>query len=282
MIKKLIWVVALLVSGAAQAFAPQSGTWVVSSELNGKPGRGLSIDVQKDTFLMQMYAYESSGQPTFYLAVGNLVNNQLQAPLYRYVGGRFFGSGDRSGAYDSSPGQMSIRFTSGITGYVTFPGEPEVAIQRFNFAYPFARESLVGYWTFTNIGSLGVGLDLVNLNQFYDATSTGNGIVASPNGLFGCEHQIAGNLAGTVLCVKLNSSGQLLASYWFVYSVNEGEGNYQLGSNANLQLLMVRRITTPAGAGTGLVFRADEEAVLDGSHLARHLEQLAREARPLD
>jgi hypothetical protein len=44
---------------AARDFTPQTGSWVVSSELNGKPGRGLAIDVQGNTFFMQVFGYEA-------------------------------------------------------------------------------------------------------------------------------------------------------------------------------------------------------------------------------
>lgn len=73
-------------TGIAHAYMPQAGTWVVTSELDGKPGRGLAIDVQNDTLLMQMYAYEASGEPTFYLAVGKMVDSSATAELTRYTG----------------------------------------------------------------------------------------------------------------------------------------------------------------------------------------------------
>ena len=50
---------------SAHAFVPSAGTWVVNDELNGKPGRGLAIDVQNHVLVMQMYAYEKNDQPTF-------------------------------------------------------------------------------------------------------------------------------------------------------------------------------------------------------------------------
>lgn len=74
-------------TGIAHAYMPQAGTWVVTSELDGKPGRGLAIDVQNDTLLMQMYAYEANGEPTFYLAVGKMVDSSATAELTRYTGG---------------------------------------------------------------------------------------------------------------------------------------------------------------------------------------------------
>lgn len=88
-------------TGIAHAYMPQAGTWVVTSELDGKPGRGLAIDVQNDTLLMQMYAYEASGEPTFYLAVGKMVDSSATAELTRYTGGRYFGSAALSGTPQS-------------------------------------------------------------------------------------------------------------------------------------------------------------------------------------
>lgn len=49
---------------AACDFTPQAGTWVVSSELNGKPGHGLAIDVQGNTFFMQAFGNEAEDAST--------------------------------------------------------------------------------------------------------------------------------------------------------------------------------------------------------------------------
>jgi len=87
--KKLAAVALFMCTGLVYAFAPQTGTWVVTSEVDGKPGRGFGIDVQNTTLVMQMYAYESNGQPTFYLAVGDVVDNKVTAPLTQYTGGRY-------------------------------------------------------------------------------------------------------------------------------------------------------------------------------------------------
>jgi len=274
--KKLAAVALFMCTGLVYAFAPQTGTWVVTSEVDGKPGRGFGIDVQNTTLVMQMYAYESNGQPTFYLAVGDVVANKVTAPLTQYTGGRYFGSGAQSGTAAGSPGNVSIRFTSGTTGFITFPNEGEVAISRFNFAYPFAPSSLKGIWSFTSMGSLGLLSDAVTLTVTGPSTSTGNGIVASADGLFGCEHQVSGSLAGTVVCVKLNAQGQLQRRYWFTYSVNEGEGR-QLTASGYLtnQIVSIRRLTTPSGVGTGIVFKNTEQPAPDLTALEQQLSQLA-------
>lgn len=125
---------ALLVSVGAQAargFTPQAGTWVVSSEVNGKPGRGLAIDVQGNTLFLQVFAYDAKGVPTFYSAMGAMDGNGVTAPLVRYSGGQSFGGDARSAAFDSSPGDVRLHFDDGLHGVVQFPGEPALAIERF-------------------------------------------------------------------------------------------------------------------------------------------------------
>jgi hypothetical protein len=93
--------------------------------------------------------------------------------------------------------------------------------------------------------------------------------------VFGCEHQLSGSFAGLVLCVKINTQGQLLRSYVFAYSIHEGEGYSQYQGTGSQQVLSVRRLTTAQGAGTGLVYKSD--ALPAGEHpaLRFHLGQIA-------
>lgn len=278
--KKLAVSALFLSALAAHAFAPQAGTWVISSELDGRPGRGLAIDVQNDVFVMQMYAYESNGQPTFYLASGKLVNDQVAAPLMRYSGGRYLGSGPLSGQEAGNAGTARFRFTSGVTGFVTLPGEAEKAISRFNFGYPFAASSLRGIWTLTSFGSLGLTSEAVSLTVSGPATSTGNGLMVSSDGLFGCEHQVSGNLVGSVLCVRINSQGQLQRGYVFFYSVNDGEGYFvnSAGTIVTSQGVTVRRLTTPSTVGTGIIFKETELAQPDLTMVRQALSDFATQA----
>ena len=118
-------------SWAARDFTPQAGTWIVSSEIDGKPGRGLAIDVQGNTFFMQVFGYEKNGDATFYTATGQLDGNTVTAPLVRYTGGRSFGSEARDAVEDSSPGNVTVSFSNGLKGTVQFPGEAPAAMERF-------------------------------------------------------------------------------------------------------------------------------------------------------
>ena len=276
MFKKLLCTAALLAAGVANAFQPQNGAWVVTSEVNGKPGRGFGLDTQNGTLVFQVYAYDNLGQSLFYLASGPLTSDRFSAPLMRYRGGRYLGSGPLVGSEVGSAGHVNIRFTSGTTGFITFPGEPEVAISRFNFGYAAVPASLKGIWTLTSMGSEGLLADAVELTRQTPASTGGNGIMETANGLFGCEHQTSGNLAGGVLCVKINSAGSLLRAYYFLYSVDAGEGYSSYAGTGTTQTLVVQRLTTPAGVGTGIVYKSEREAEV-ASHpaLRAHLDQLA-------
>ena len=278
MFKKILAAVAFLACGTAYAFHPQTGTWVVTSELDGKPGRGMALDVQNDTLLMQMYAYENDGRPTFYFSAGQLKDDVYQGALTSYRGGRSFGSEPRSGVEASRPGNVSIRFTSGTTGFITFPGEPEIAISRYNYGYPAVPSSLKGAWALTSLGSEGVLADVIDLVQQASATEGGNGLMVTANGMSGCEHQVRGSLAGTVLCVKINTSGQLLRSYLFTYSINDGEGFSSARGNGAEQLLVVKRLTDSMGKGTGIVYKSEEAEVPVHPALQEQLARVAQEA----
>ena len=118
-------------SWAARDFTPQAGTWVINQEVDGKPGRGLAIDVQGNTFFMQVFGYEKNGDATFYTATGHMDGTAVTAPLMRYQGGRSFGSEARDAKEDANLGNVTVSFTSGLKGTVQFPGEPAVEIRRF-------------------------------------------------------------------------------------------------------------------------------------------------------
>lgn len=118
---------------AAGNFTVQNGTWVVTSEVDGKPGRGMTIDAQDGMLVLAVYNYEISGQPSFHLATGKMTGNHFSGSLTRYENGRYFGSGPLDAQEGGSAGIVQIDFDTGSTGTIQFPGEPAVAISRFNF-----------------------------------------------------------------------------------------------------------------------------------------------------
>ncbi|GAB2474272.1 hypothetical protein GCM10027082_26950 [Comamonas humi] len=115
---------------AARDFTPQSGTWIISGELDGKPGRGMAIDVQGNTLFMQVFGYGPGGDAAFYTATGPLTSHSLTAPLMHYQGGRYFGSGELVAQEAGTAGNVTLSFESGLAGTVQFPGEAPVRMQR--------------------------------------------------------------------------------------------------------------------------------------------------------
>ncbi|XAH25785.1 hypothetical protein AAFF27_11585 [Xylophilus sp. GW821-FHT01B05] len=262
MLKKLVAAAAVFVAGVAHAFVPQAGTWAIPAELNGQPGRGMTVDVQNGVLALTMYAYDSSGKPTFYQATGTLANNRLSTDLFHYEGGRYFGSGPRSGVVKGNAGQMTIRFVDGANGFITFPGESEVAISRFNFGYPADASGLRGAWIMTTgtAASNNWTSEVVDLQFTGSSTANGNGLISTRDGRFGCEQQVLGSAAGWVLCVKLTASNALDKAYFFRYSVNDGEGDWQSGqSSSTAGALYTKRLIDKAGTITGLLRSTPEQ-----------------------
>lgn len=276
---KLITAGALLSTSAAYAFMPQTGTWIMTSEQNGKPGRGLAIDVQDNTLVMQMYAYDASGNATFYMTSGAMTGESYTGALNQYRGGRYLGSGDLSGQDNGSAGAIKIRFESGTKGYITLPGEPEKEISRFNFAYGNNPEGLKGIWVFSPLNSSNPISDFVKLERIIPGTSSGNGLITTSNGRFGCEYQVSGDVAGTVICAKVSAAGTLLGGYQFKFSVNEGEGLYV--NSAGQHIATMHRVGNRSNTGTGILVKStneeeSEDQSANTSALISGIEQLSK------
>ena len=278
MLKKWMALGCLVGVSMAHAFTPQAGTWVVTEELNGKPGRGLAIDVQDTTLVMQMYAYDASGNATFYLTSGTINNNQYSGALNKYKGGRYLGSGDRSGQEAGNDGVVSMRFESGTKGYVKFPGEAEKQISRFNFAYGTNPQSLKGLWLLASGTVNSSSSDFVNLVKDMGPTDYGTGMVSTQDGRFACENMVRGPNAGRVVCVKLTASGSLTRIFAYVYSVNDGEGLAGPTAATANDILIVRRVTNANLQGTSVLHKNGEaDEAIDPELLREVFEQAASE-----
>ncbi|MDD0810081.1 hypothetical protein PSQ20_07015 [Curvibacter sp. RS43] len=250
----------------------------MTAEENGKPGRGLGIDVQNDIFAMQVYAYDSDGRPAFFTAVGAMSNNQVSTQMLRHQGGPSFGSGPRQAVTVGSVGNVTVRFTDGVSGFVTFPGEPEKAISRLNFGYAATASNLKGSWALTTFTPYGWVAEVPLLQTTLSSGTYGNGLVATADARYGCENQTSGSYAGQILCIKVTSSGALDKVYIFKNSVNEGEGNWWPGNSNVGYALYVKRLITPSANITGL-FRSSEEVVTEGiAPLQAHLNALGAQA----
>ena len=264
MFKPAFAAVALAMTSWAHAFVPQGGSWIISEELNGKPGRGFAIDVQNDVMGVQVYAYESNGQPSFYMAVGRLSEgNVFDTKLNRYEGGRYLGSGDRTGVERGSPGNVRIRFVSGTLGYITLPGESEKEIKRFQYGYDNTAQALLGLWSVVYANEAGkIEHDPIELTRVTNGSSFSNGMAVSYDGLFACEQMIRGTDAGKTQCVKFRSStsSESVRSFVMQWSVNMGEGDWRNTNGSDLGAVYANRLMQNSGRITGILRKAPVEA----------------------
>lgn len=118
---------------AARDFTPQAGTWVIDAELDGKPGRGLAIDVQGNTVVLQVYGYEANGAATFYMASGQMEGDSAVLPLQKFKGGTALGGAAQDAELAQNVGNVRLQFANGVQGSIQLPGEPAYAMRRFIF-----------------------------------------------------------------------------------------------------------------------------------------------------
>lgn len=130
----------------APGYLPESGTWVVSSELRGLPGRGISIELQKPLhqedhlLFMSVNDYQSDGKATFHSVLGahdpstTPEPHTPDLPTVQYQGGRYFGGPAAIAGFKADAGlTQSIHFSAPSVGTLAFPGEEPVQIQRFYY-----------------------------------------------------------------------------------------------------------------------------------------------------
>ena len=173
----------------APGYALESGTWVVSSELRGLPGRGISIELQKPVtsedhmLFMSVYDYENSGQATFHSLLGahdastTPEPNTPDLPTVQYQGGRYFGGPAAIASFKADAGlTRSIHFTAPSVGTLAFPGEQAVQIERFYYGVNKASaQSLRGSWVLLSqtdaIASRSFRFQTRDANSVIDAAS---------------------------------------------------------------------------------------------------------------
>ena len=125
---------------------PTSGAWIVDEEYTGRPGRGVFLDVQDNTVVVQTSDYLANGEPTFHLGSKPLspsaterTSTTAKVPLQRYAGGRYFGGPAKSGVVVGLPGSIALDFapyygnnqyTDFATGQITLPNESAKRMRR--------------------------------------------------------------------------------------------------------------------------------------------------------
>ena len=217
--RRLLLIALVLFAGSAVAFQPRTGHWLDPAH----PGRGFNIDIQDGVIVLTVYAYGSAGNAQWYLASGNMTNNQhnFTGTLDRYVNGQCAGCGYRQPTLAGNDGLVSIAFTSEVSAVLTLPGSDVSVIQPFNFKIGNPPDGLFGEWVFTEDINGVTFANRYDLTTLLAPTASGNGIATDVARLAGCELQLVGAYAGAVVCADTNTTGALENGFLFVFGLDE-------------------------------------------------------------
>ncbi|WP_084090888.1 hypothetical protein [Andreprevotia lacus] len=98
-------------------------------------GRGYFVEVQGTQAFVAAFMYDSSGQPTWYVANATLNGGQqLSGPMLQYAGGQSLLSGYKTASQKpGNSGNISFSLNGGQGGSIVLPGGGVVASKRFSF-----------------------------------------------------------------------------------------------------------------------------------------------------
>ncbi len=108
---------------AATGVRPANGLWAIDSEIDGKPGRGVHIDVQGSTLVAAFFGYTTDGAPRWYFTAGPFADGSYAGLLDEFANGTPLGASWRPAQRTGSAGTMMLRFTDASHGEITLPGE---------------------------------------------------------------------------------------------------------------------------------------------------------------
>lgn len=121
-ISKMIW--------GSETGLPRDGLWIIDEENDGSPGRGFQLDAQDNVLALTFYGYEQSGEPVWYLAVGEFSGNEFQGSLDIYEDGMPIGGQHKSGRQVGNAGNVIVNFTTATSGSIQLPGEVSKRISK--------------------------------------------------------------------------------------------------------------------------------------------------------
>ncbi len=240
------------VCSLSQAFTPANGLWRIDAEQNGLPGRGLRINVENEIVVLTYYGYRTDGTSLFLLAAGKMAGNTFSGTLQEYKDGVSLGESIyHSATAATSPGTVTVTFSSGTHGTITLPGEAAKAISNIPFGYPRTPDGLMGTYLFV-YGTSTLFSEVQTLTRYIGiATSYGNGVVVNAANTFACENGI-NSLDEWVICTDSNDS-QYDDNYLFKLSGDRGTGVGTWKANGtNYYPLDVIRRNTASGRTTGI------------------------------
>ena len=236
----------------AWSFTPANGLWRIDAEQNGLPGRGLRINVENEIVVLTYYGYRKDGTSLFLLSAGKMAGNTFSGTLQEYKDGVSLGESTyHSATAATSPGTVTVTFSSGTHGTITLPGEPAKAISNIPFGYNRTPDGLMGtYLLVYGSTSLVPALKTLTTNTG-KATDYGNGVVVNAANNFGCENGV-GAYSEWILCSDTNGVAEDDV-YYFKMSGDRGTGvGTWKGAGSNYFPLDVLRTNTASGRATGI------------------------------
>jgi hypothetical protein len=107
---------------------PQTGWWFNSNE----SGRGFGIEVQQGSIWIAGYMYDGSGNPTWYLATGTLVDGSFAGEWTQFQGGLTLDGGYKAPTEsNANAGSITAQFSSPSVGVLTLPNGRQIPLTRF-------------------------------------------------------------------------------------------------------------------------------------------------------
>jgi hypothetical protein len=110
---------------------PQTGWWWNA----GEGGRGFAIELQGGSMYFAGYMYDASGNPTWYLASGNMTNPTLfQGQWQQYGGGQTLTGVFRpASVINAAAGAVTLQISDPSDATLTLPDGRQIPLTRFNF-----------------------------------------------------------------------------------------------------------------------------------------------------
>jgi len=228
----------LLMMLASPAFAvqPESGWWWNESQ----PGRGFSIEVQNNVMFFAGYLYNANGTATWYVAQGTYSHSlsRFDGPLLAFGGGQCLTCAYQPAAQGTSPGALTLSFSSQNTGTLSWPGGT-VPITRTIYGTTNNVKRILGAWVFTaNVANILQDGDWLNMTT---EVNTSNGLAIGGTNL-GSRTTVA-LVSGSDLGILIDSSTSYYDMYIFPM---QGTGVESLGNGREWLYL---KTGSPTGLG---------------------------------
>jgi hypothetical protein len=109
--------------------APIAGLWCNCAEA----GTGYSLNVRHGVLVVTVFSYLATGEPTWYLVSGPIVNNVFTGTLDKYHDGQCISCTFKPATINGNDGVMKITFTSSTTGTMELPGRAPFPITPLAF-----------------------------------------------------------------------------------------------------------------------------------------------------